>query len=229
MIHTLALSATTPYRLPVQWNAAHLVESVTAALRRQADEDNLEQAVYSIDTRDELELHPLIQDALRDAGYGVHPEQRYPADRTRRRKSEGKRCDIVLTPDDRALMEPDVETTLFAPPDAVVLEAAFWLEIKTVSQFTTEGPFARYAAEMLSPVSQDIKKMASDPLIYHAGLMLILFTADQRTAEHDLAAWESRTLKRGYPVAPPITRGFDTTDRLGNARCTVALFPVRRL
>ena len=213
----------------MQWNAGHLVETVAEALRQKAADDNAEQAVYSIDTLDELDLHPIIQNALADAGYGVHPEQRYPADRTKRRKSEGKRCDVVLTPDGRTLMEPDVETTLFEPPDAVVLEAAFWLEIKTVSQFTTEGPFARYSAEMLSPVSQDIKKMAGDALIYHAGLMLVLFTADQHTAEHDLVAWESRTLKKGYPVAPAITRGFDLVDRLGNGRCTVALFPVRRL
>lgn len=207
----------------------NIVEAVAAALSRRAADDDDEQAVYSIDTLDELQLHPLIQRALRDAGFGVHPEQRYPADRTKRKKSHGKRCDLVLTPDGRALMEPDVETTLFEPPDAVVLEAAFWLEVKTVSQFTTDGPFARYSAELLSPVSQDIKKMASDRTIFHAGLMLILFTADEPTAKHDLAAWEARVLKRGYPVAPAVIKGFDLIDRMGNARCTVALFPVRRL
>lgn len=213
----------------MHWDGARIVESVAEALRRRAEADNVEQAVYSIDGRDELELHPLIQDALRGAGFGVWPEQRYPGDRTHRRKSHGKRCDIVLTPHGRALMEPDAETTLFEPPDAVVLEAAFWLEIKTVSQFTADGPFARYSAELLQPVSQDIRKMAGDRGIFHAGLLIVLFTADEATALHDLAAWEARVLKRGYPVAHAIIGGFDLQDRLGNGRCTVALHPVRRL
>lgn len=213
----------------MHWDGARIVDAVADALQQRADRDNLEQAVYSIDGRDELELHPMIQAALREAGFGVYPEQRYPGDRTNRKKSHGKRCDVVLTPDGRALMEPDAETTLFAPADAVVLEAAFWLEIKTVSQYTADGPFARYSAELLQPVSQDIRKMAGDRGIFHAGLLLVLFTADEATALHDLRAWEQRVLKRGYPVAPPVMRGFELQERMGNGRCTAALYPVRRL
>lgn len=211
------------------WDVVSICEAVAGGLRDRAEADDLEQAVYSIDALDELGLHPLIQRSLADAGFGVWPEQRYPADRTSRRKSEGKRCDIVLTPNGRALMEPDVEATLFEPADAVALEAAFWLEVKTVSMFTTEGPFARYSAELLQPVTHDVKKMAKDGALYHAGLMLVLFTADQQIAHHDLAAWERRALERGYAVAPPIVRGFALNDRLGNGWCSVGLFPVRRL
>jgi hypothetical protein len=211
------------------WIAGEIVEAVKQRLRAEARADDEAQAVYSIDAKDELQLHPLIQQGLREAGFGVYPEQRYPSDRTVRRKSEGRRCDLVLTPDRRALMEPDVETTLFEPADAVVLEAAFWLEVKTVAQFTTEGPFPRYSSELLAPVSHDVKKMARDPLIYHAGLLLVLFTADEPTARHDLAAWEQRVLQRGYPVASPTVRGFALNDRHGNGWCAVGLFPVRRL
>jgi len=214
---------------PMAWDVVHITEAVADDLRRRAAADDEEQAVYGIDALDELGLHPLIQTALRDAGYGVHPEQRYPSDRTARRKSEGKRCDIVLTPNRRPLMDPTAESTLFEPPDAVVLEAAFWLEVKTVSQFTTDGPFARYSAELLQPVSKDVKKLSNDPLIYHAGLLLILFTGDEPTAKHDLAAWERRTLDRGYAVAPPIIRDFSLNDRLGNGHCAVGLYQIRRL
>jgi len=206
-----------------------MCEAVAGGLASRAKADDEEQAVYSIDALDELGLHPLIQGSLREAGYGVWPEQRFPSERGGRRKSEGKRCDIVLTPDWRALMEPDAEATLFEPDDAVALEAAFWLEVKTVSQFTTEGPFAHYGKELLQPVSRDVKKLAGDRSIYHAGLLIVLFTADERVAVHDLDAWEHRTLRRGYPVAPPIVRRFALNDRLGNGCCSVALYPLRRL
>ena len=217
----------------MRWNVTEMVEAVAAGLQQQARADDEEQAVYSIDVLDEMALHPLIQRGLREVGYGVWPEQRFPSQRAksgRKRKSEGKRCDIVLTHEHpQTLVDPDAEATLFGDPEALPLEAAYWLELKTVAQFTTEGPFPRYSAELLSPVSQDIRKLAQDPLIFHAGLMLILFTADELVAKHDLRAWETRCLARGYPVAPPIVRDFKLRDRLGNAMCSVALFPVRRL
>ena len=217
------------------WNVSEILDAVSAGLARAAAACDTEQAVYGIDCLDELKLHPLIQSSLRQAGFGVWPEQRYPSVRGargirgRRAKSEGNRCDIVLTPDNRPLCDPDAEATLFSDDDAISLEAAYWLEVKTVSQFTTEGPFARYSAELLSPVSRDIRKLSQDPLIFHAGLLLVLFTADRMTAEHDLAAWETRCLEKGYPVAPPRTHHIPLTDRLGNAHLAIAIVPVRRL
>lgn len=213
----------------MRWNGLEIVEAVAEHLERLARADDDEQAVYSIDRLEELQLHPLIQTGLRAAGFGVHPEQRYPGDRTSRRRSEGKRCDVVLTPDGLPLSEPDAEATLFADPHAVALEAAFWLEIKTVAQHTTEGPFPRYSSELLATVSQDIRKLAQDRAIYHAGLLLVLFTESREIAEHDLKAWYDRVLQRGYPVAPAIEHGFKLTDRLGNGWCACAMFPVRRL
>ena len=211
------------------WDVVTITEAAAAALRAEAAARDAEQAVYGIDVLDELALHPIIQRGLREAGFGVHPEQAYPSDRTgRRRKSEGKRCDIVLTESEAPLLDPEAEQTLFGTADAVPLDAAYWLEIKTVSQFTDEGPFARYSAELLQPVTRDIRKLAQDRWIFHAGLLLVLFTADARIATHDLAAWEQRALQRGYPVAPPIVRDFPITDRMGNAHLTVALCSVRR-
>ena len=212
------------------WDVVDIVESVIGGLQRRAEADDLEQAVRSIDALDELALHPLIHQALRQAGYGVWCEEHYPSDRTpRRSKSEGKRCDLVLTPDERPLAGSDADLTLFAPPDPVALEAAYWLEIKTVAQFTPEGPFPYYSKELLSSVSQDIKKLATDPALHHAGLLLVLFTAAAAVAEHDLSAWHDRCLRRHDAVAPPVQRCSPPTDRHGNAHLTCALFPVRRL
>ncbi len=215
----------------MRWNVTEITDVITDTLHDAAREKDREQAVYGIDDLSELKMHPLIHAALRGAGYGVWPEQTYPSARTgRKRKSEGKRCDIVLTYEKATgLVDPEAESTLFGDADALPLEAAYWLEIKTVAQFTREGPFPHYSKELLSPVSLDIRKLAQDPLIFHAGLMLVLFNETEKIARHDLSAWEMRCLHRGIPVAPPVVRDFKLTDRFGNARCTVALFPVRRL
>ena len=212
------------------WDVTQIVRAVGEGLEAEAAELDAEQAVYGIDALDELGLHPLIQRALRAGGYGVWPEQRYPSAREpRRRRSEGRRCDIALSPDGQPLTDPDAEATLFAPPDAWPLEVAYWLEVKTVSQFTTDGPFPHYSKELLSPVAHDLRKLAADRMIFHAGLLLVLFTADEATAEHDLNAWHERAMQKGYPVAPPAARRFSLTERIGNTHACCALFPVRRL
>ncbi len=212
-----------------RWSTADLADAIAAGLRAQAAADDLEQAVYGFDSRDELGLHPLIQQALRTAGYGVYPEQRYPGDWNRSKRTEGKRCDIVLAPDEgpRGLREPHLRGTLFDHDGLLDPEEAYWLEIKTVAQFERDGPFKRYTSELLSPVAQDVKKLWGDGGIFHAGLLLVLFTASEMVGTHDLGVWHQRCIERGYPVAAPNVRCFPIAERIGNACCHVAVFPVR--
>ncbi len=210
------------------WSTSELADAIADGLQARARADDLEQAVYGFDHLDELGLHPLVQAALRNAGYGVWPEQQYPADWCRPRRSEGKRCDVVITgAPDQPLRDPAVKHTLFDTPRAVDAEQAYWLEIKSVAQFETTGPFRRYSAELFSPVTGDIKKLWTDGFICFAGLLLILFTAQPETADHDLIAWHRRCLERGHPVAAPAVRGFPITDRIGNAYCAVSVFGIR--
>ena len=212
------------------WSPADIADAVHQGLLQRAAEDDLEQAVYGFDALDELGMHPIIQNALREPGYGVWPEQRYPGDRKKKsKKSHGRRCDIVLAPDNQPLRDPQVKSTLFDAPNATDFEDAYWLEVKLVAQFETGGPFKRYASELLSPVASDIKKLWNDPHIYHAGLLLILLTHDQATSEHDLFTWHRRCLERGYPVSAPAVRGFKITERIGNGYCAAAVFGVRGL
>jgi len=219
--------ATTTLHQPILWSTAGIAESVLAGLHDRAQCDDAEQAVYGFDALDELGLHPLIHDALRDAGYGVWPEQRYPGHRHRRRKSEGLRCDVVLTPEALPLREPEIRDTLFDCLPATDPEQAYWLEIKTVAQFETNGPFRRYTSELLAPVAQDVRKIWTDAKIHHGGLLLVLFTEDQHVAELDLATWQTRCIDRGLPIGIPTVRGFAINDRIGNAWCAVAMFGVR--
>lgn len=209
------------------WSAAEVADAVTAGLRRRAEADDAEQAVYGVDARAELELHPLIHDALRTEGYGVWPEQRYPGHWHNRKRSEGTRCDVVLTHRGLPLRDPEVRGTLFDGQPAADPDQAYWLEIKTVAQFETSGPFPRYSAELLAPVAKDIRKVWSDGVIRHGGLLLVLFTATQEVAEHDLSAWHTRCVDKGYPIAAAAVRGFSITERIGNAWCAVAVFGAR--
>jgi hypothetical protein len=211
------------------WDIHAIADAIAAGLRDRAAALDLEQALLGIDALDELAMHPLIADSLQSAGFGVFREQRYPIDRVRTRESEGERCDVVLTPDGRPLRAPDRLPTLFDPPDAIPLDEAFWLEVKVVSQFTSEGPNRNYSSQLLSTVRQDIAKLAKEPGILHAGLLIVLFVASEEVADHDLGIWQDRCLQRSLPIGSPARCSFAITDRIGNATCCIALFPVRHL
>ena len=207
--------------------AADIADAVAAGLKRRAEADDAEQVVYGFDTLAELQLHPLLHSALRDAGYHVLTEQRYPVDRRKKSRAEGRRCDIVVLPEDLPIRDPNVKGTLFDNQSALDIEEAYFLEVKTVAQFEMDGPFKRYSAELLGAVAKDVRKLCRDVKLIHGGLMLVLFTADEATARHDLEAWYDRVLRKKHPVQPPAMRGFEITDRVGNGWCQVAVFNVR--
>ncbi len=209
------------------WSVSDIADVLHEGLRHQAQLENIEQAVYGFDVLDELGLHPLLQNIFVQAGYGVWPEERYPDDRDNPKKSHGKRCDLVLTHDRLPLRDPEVRDTLFDDQPAVNPEDALWLEVKTVAQFTRDGPFPRYSAELLAPVPKDVQKLWNDSLIRHSALLLVLFTAEQAVAEHDLTAWQQRCLDRRYPIATPARRGFAISDRIGNGWCAIGVFGIR--
>jgi hypothetical protein len=195
------------------WSWPALADALAAGLAGAAEAVEIEQAVRGLDACRELELHPVLQAALREAGYGVFPEQRFPRDRSQRKRSAGSRCDLVVTPD-------------AAPLDDAALGDALWIEVKVVAQFQPLGPNRSYARALQSPVWNDVKKLASDPAIAHGLVLLVLFTADAATADHDLEVWRSRAVARGLHLWPCVQRSLPIGDRLGNRLCTVALFPL---
>ena len=209
------------------FSTADIADAIAAGLRRRAAEDDAAQAVYGFDGQSELALHPLLHAALRDAGFHVLTEQRYPADWLKASRSEGKRCDIVLTREPLALRDPLIRGTLFDDQPASDVEDAYYLEVKTVAQFEADGPFRRYSAELLGAVTQDVSKLYRDAQLIHSGLLVVLFTADEATASHDLRAWLDRAWAKKYPVQPPARRGFAITNRVGNGWCEVAVFAVK--
>lgn len=213
----------------MRWSPTDLVEALLAGMKRCAARLDIEQAVYGLEALDEVGFHPIIADAFAQAGYGVHREQSYPADRHRRLAREGERCDFVLTPDGRALQQPERALTLFEPPDALPPDEAYWLEMKLVTQHTPDGPNPRYAGQFLSVTRGDLAKLSKDREIFHAGLLLVLLTRDSTVAEHDLGVWYRRCVEHGLPLEVPSIRHLPITDRHGNGNLTLAIAAVRHL
>lgn len=227
------------------WRPDQIADLAAAALQRRGDELRLEQAVRGLDALSEVEFHPLLADGLAAAGFGVALEFPYPGQPRRRpRFSERERCDLVLTPtpelavlDPVALVRQEDEAagTLFGgvpapPPPGIPPDEAYWIEVKLVGQFCfsngVPGPNRTYASELLTNAAKDIPKLARDPVIRHAALLIILFTADRPTADHDLAAFMHRCLDRELPVGSPSLARFTIPDLIGNTHGTIAMVPI---
>ncbi len=188
-----------------------LLAPIAAGLAREAALREQAQAVVGLDGLVETEIHPLVAGALQGAGYAVEGEVRYPAARKHARRSVGRRCDLVLR------SGPGLENQ------------PYWLEMKLAAQFTPSGPARDYSGRLLGSAAEDVAKMAADPGIRDAGVLLLLHTAGREVARHDLLAWRIRCLERDLPVFAPAVQEIPIGDRLGNTLATLALFPVGRL
>jgi len=235
--------------LGTMWEPAEIAHLAAEALAARDRDLTAEHAVYGLDSLDELGLHPLLAAGLGTSGFGVWREHPYPGRvESRAKRSERERCDLVLTLDPGLPpIDPVAELkhldalagTLFAPVAESMATAerftevgdAYWVEVKTVSQFAfsagVPGPNKSYAAELVGGVTRDAVKLASEPMVRYGAVLLVLFTADDATAEHDLAIAAHRCLDKGAPIGSPAWASVPIEDRVGNALCTVAVMPVR--
>ena len=209
------------------WYRNELLGIAVNSLKKQKHADDLEQVVYGFDDWKELQLHKIICSGFSETGYGVWPEQRYPAHWHKRRKNEGLRCDIVLTENCLPIKDPELAKTLFGDAvESVHAEDAYWMEIKVVKQFNKGERNHRYASELKQPVKADVIKIGQDNRLMHGGLLLVLFTCDEITGKRDISNWLQMIVKLQLSISTPETIGFPIVDRTGNGWCTVALFDV---
>jgi len=228
--------------------AAEIASIARNALRAAADALDHEQAVHGLDALTEVELHAILADGFAEAGIGILRERPFPGEPAERPPDpQRERCDLVLLPSSDAMLQDPLETirerdraagTLFEQlaredaPDAAAIgpDQACWIEVKTVGQFTyvegVPGPNRRYASELMA-CRRDLVKLARDRFIECGGLLLVLLTADEPTARHDLSAFLHRALDRGIEFGSPEIEGFGITDRIGNAHATITLVPIR--
>jgi len=210
-----------------RWHLADLANAASECIITNELALRDEHAVRGLDALDEVAIHPLLAEAFLQHGFGVAREERYITPRiSRRRKNEGPRCDLVLTPDNRPLQDPEAAATLFDNDQSVSLDAAYWLEVKVVGQFTENGPNSTWSSELLGTVRKDISKLAKDRRILHAGLLIILWTETTEIATHDLCVWQDRCLEAGLPIGAPVERSGTIVNRLGNNCWTLRIYPV---
>jgi hypothetical protein len=214
-----------------------------------------EQAVHGLDALSEVELHPLLAGAFGAAGFGVKREWPYPGVVEKRPKySARNRCDVVLMGAGQELLDPVAELletdkaagTLFesvattdvagatktlAGAQCQVCQAcdAFWMEVKVVGQYTytlgVPGPNRAYGSELTGSLRVDLAKIGADSALRWAGLLLVLFTDEKETADHDLMVALHRSLDQGLSFSAPLVEAFEIPDRIGNRVCSVAMVP----
>lgn len=231
---------------------AHSLESVLdaafSALRDHAVTLDEEQSVRGIDALTETQLHPIIALGIEQSGLGVAREQCYPAlDHDNPSRVKRQRCDLVVLPTpEHHLIDPVQERrerslaadTLFggvdvatsADPRRCEAHEALWIEVKSIAQHACrEGvytPNHAYASELTTGLSSDIAKLASDELIEHACVVLVMFAADETTIEHDATQAVAHASGIGLPVRSPMIESRAITDRGGNGAMGVVLVPV---
>ncbi len=213
------------------WDFFEVAEALGSALARAESELRLEQAVYGLDTRPEVELHGILARHLGER-FGVHREVHYPSS-AGRKLSHRQRCDLVLTPRGTTLLS-DVEAgrpaTLFdAPRDPASLcppDRALWLEVKVAYQFREGGArHGGYGAQWRKAVIDDLRKMEADPLIREAGLVLVVFNESADILEKDLAIFEDLLMIGEVLAGFRQVRSTPILDRIGHRLATVAVWP----
>lgn len=142
----------------------------------------------------------------------------------RKRKREAK---ATLFEGTAAALAPErVDATLVRPEDAL------WVELKLVTQFDcasgAAGPNRSYTGQLVRGPCTDLAKLCDDPRIVHAAAVVVVFTADGKTAENDLTVLAHRCLDRDLPVSAPVRRAFAIPDRMGNGVCTVSVIGMRK-
>ena len=208
-----------------------LADAVSAALLQVERELALEQAVHGLDTMSEVALQTLLWEQLGQS-FAVAREVHYPSSAGAKR-SHRQRCDLVLSPKGMPLETPAEQQLALplsaagAPPRMCRLTEAFWLEVKVAYQFRPGGLHHKgYSAQFRQAVVADLRKLAAEPLIDHAALLLIVFNESAAVAGKDLDLFESLLIDKEALAGFRHVRSLPIQDRIGHHLCTVAVWPI---
>jgi hypothetical protein len=210
--------------MTLHWDFATLADRLGAAIEQAEADIRLEQAVYGLDAKSELQLQQLLASRM-TAHYEVAREVHYPSS-VGRKLSHRQRCDLVLTPKGRPLKIDSAPVTLFDAPDLATPEEGLWLEVKVAYQFREGGlRHGGYGAQWRSAVVEDLRKMEADPRIHEAGLCLLVFNQSRAILDKDIELFENILAQKEVLAGFRKVRTIDILDRIGHQVCTVALWP----
>lgn len=188
-----------------------LVDAAAAALAKEAALRQEEAAVRDLDALLERGLVDVLADGLAARGIVVERERRYPIHAERKKRSEGLRCDLVLS-----------------APGAPARDTV-WLEVKRVAQHVELAAVTGFASRLAHVATADIAKLAADRGVPRGALLVVIHAEDETTGDAVVRALAHRCLDEGLPIELPYLRHVALLDRMGNAVSTIALIPVRRL
>jgi hypothetical protein len=210
--------------MPLLWDFSTVADDLGQAIESTEADLRLEQAVYGLDTQEEKRIQAVLAERLKFR-YEVAREVHYPSSRGNK-LTHRKRCDLVLSPAGRPLKLDRATPTLFDPPDQCDPAEALWLEVKVAYQFREGNQrHGGYGAQWRQAVVADLRKMAAEPLIREAGLLLVVFNESRTILDKDLDLFERVLEKKDVLAGFRHVRSIPITDRIGHQLCTVALWP----
>lgn len=210
--------------MPMNWNHADLCQRLGTTLDQAEAETRLEQAVYGLDSLDELKLQTLLAAGLA-THYDVSREVHYPSTAGRKLTSR-QRCDLVLAPPGHPLKRDATPASLFDPVEPTPPEKALWLEVKVAYQFKEGGRrHGGYTQQWRGRVVDDLRKMEAEPLIRSAGLVLVVFTESLELFAKDCELFEDVLALKEVLAGFRKTHNTPIWDRIGHRFCSVAVWP----
>lgn len=210
--------------MSLKWDLSTVADQLEEGIARAEQELRLEQAVYGLDSRDEVQMHALLAEVLTEH-YCVSREVHYPST-AGRRQTHRQRCDLVLSPAGRPLKRDTQLPTLFDAAELCPPEEALWLEVKVAYQFREGGArHGGYGAQWRQAVVADLLKMEGEPLIREAALLLVVFNESRAVLDKDLDLFESVLAQKEVLAGFRQVRSVPIVERIGHRVCTVALWP----
>lgn len=210
--------------MSLKWDFSTLADNLGQVIRQAEADLRLEQAVYGLDSKDELTLHELLANGLTQF-YDVAREVHYPSS-VGKKLTHRQRCDLVLTEKGRPLRLDSASPTLFDPSNMCDPAQALWLEVKVAYQFREGGVrHGGYGPQWRGGVVEDLRKMEAEENIHYAGLVLIVFNESEEILEKDLELFEDVLTQKEVLAGFRHVRTVPILERMGHRLCTAALWP----
>jgi hypothetical protein len=199
----------------MHWDFVNLVDALAGHLADAEKALQDEQAVYGLDSLDELQLHERLAGGL-VGKYAVAREVHYPST-FGKKLTHRKRCDLVLAPLGRPLRLDTRPPDLFDPPQMTEPAEALWLEIKCAYQYREGGRrHGGYGAQWRNGVVRDLEKMESEEGIHHAALAMVVFTSSREIFDKDVEQLEDVLAIKGVLAGFRQARSVPIWERMGH-------------